>query len=95
MPMYAILRNMAGLSDEELDAAGYRAVACALEYEGLRWHRSILDRQRGTMICLYEARSEDEIREHAMRARIPCDEVREVEEVLPDPYLLMIASATR
>lgn len=95
MPLYAILRNMAGLSDEEIDAAGYRAVICAIEYDGLRWVRSFLDRQREMMTCLYEASNEDQVREHSRRSRISCDEVREVEEVLPDPYLRMISPGTR
>lgn len=95
MPMFAIRRNVVGLSDEEIDAAGYRAVVCAIEYDGLRWLRSIYDRERGQLLCLYEARSEAEIREHALRSRIPCDEVREVEEILPDPYLRMISAPAR
>ncbi len=87
MPLYTIVRDVAGLSDGEIDAAGVRAVICAFEYPGLRWIRSYLDRDKQELLCLYEAENTTHIREHAERARIPAGEIREVEEIVPHPYV--------
>ena len=86
MPLFAIRRNVGPISADELDAAGFRATACATEFEGLRWERSFWDRARGQLLCYYEAKSADEIRRHSHMSNIPCDEITEVTEVLPDVY---------
>jgi len=87
MPLYTIVRDVAGLSDGEIDAAGVRAVICAFEYPGLRWIRSYLDRDQQELLCLYQADTVAQIREHAERARIPAGEIREVEEIVPHPHI--------
>lgn len=87
MPLYTIRRELPDTTPEDIDAAAARAVMCAYEFEGLRWLRSYWDAERQAMLCVYEAAGPDQVRDHARRARIPCDEIREVEEVLPGPYI--------
>lgn len=87
MPIYSIRRDVGPISREELDAAAFRALICALEYDGLRWVRSFWDRRNGRLDCIYEAQDEAQIREHSLRANIPCDDVHEVLEVWPETYI--------
>lgn len=86
MPLFLIRRNVPGMDQGEIDAAGYRAIMCAYEYPGMKWHRSYWDRQRGVLECLYECQDEAEVRSHAERSRIPCDDVREVVIIDPVAY---------
>jgi hypothetical protein len=86
MPLYAIRRVIGPLTQEELDAAGFRATVCAAEHEGLRWERSFWDQAAGELICYYEAQSPEQIQNHSRQSAIPCNEVREVKMVLPDVY---------
>jgi hypothetical protein len=87
MPLYRIKREVGYLSQEEMDAAALRALVCAPQFPGLKWIRSYWDRERGRVDCLYEAESPKQLQEHAATARIPCDDVRPVEEMLPEAYL--------
>jgi len=87
MPLYKVTRNVGDLSRDELDAAAFRAIVCAPQFSGLRWIRSYWDRQNGLLDCYYEAQSIEQLEAHARTARIPCDDVRLVDEVLPDPYI--------
>ncbi|MCA9830165.1 MAG: DUF4242 domain-containing protein [Dehalococcoidia bacterium] len=84
MPLFHIRRPVPGSSPEDVDAAGFRALACAAEFDGLRWIVSHWDAERGELFCIYEAQSAAQILEHSRRARIPCDDVREVIPVRPD-----------
>lgn len=93
MPLWIIERDMAGWTDEELDAAGIQAKLCILWYPGMQWIRSYYHRETGLMTCLYEARSEDDIRRHAHGANLPCDAIRLVEEI--DPALVEEPPAPR
>jgi Nickel responsive protein SCO4226-like len=86
MALYAIRRDVGPMTSDDVDAAGFRATTCAAEYDGLRWVRSYWDRERGQLLCYYEARNADQIRDHSRKAAIPCDDVFEVTEVLPDVY---------
>jgi uncharacterized protein DUF4242 len=87
MQMYAIMRRNGWGTRDELDEAGERSTfAREVEMEGqLRWVRSYFFReQEGTLgtICIYEADSEDAIREHARRASLPADEILPIEEIV-------------
>ena len=86
MPLYTIRRAVGAASREDIDASAFRALACAIEYPGMRWIRSYWDREAGVLTCLYEAHSAAEIQEHSRRSRIACDEVREVTEFGPEDY---------
>lgn len=87
MPLYRIRRDVGQLSQEEMDAAAFRAIVCAPQFPGLKWIRSYWDRETGRLDCIYEAANATQIEEHAATARIPCDQVRPVDEVMPETYL--------
>ena len=88
MPIFTIRRRIPGLSQEDMAAAAFRAIGCAAEYPGMHWHQSYWDREAGVLTCVYEAGSVAQIEDHARRARIPCDDVREVTVVGPDDYIV-------
>jgi hypothetical protein len=88
MPLFHVRRDVPGLTQEEADAAGFRALACAAEFPGLRWIDSVWDAEGGVFFCVYEAGSEHQVREHARRARIPCDDVREVVRISPEDLVM-------
>jgi hypothetical protein len=85
MALYVIRRDVPGSTQEVIDAASWRAIACAVNYPGLRWLHSYWDTS-GRLFCVYEAEDESQIREHARQSRIPCDEVRPVLVVRPEHY---------
>lgn len=87
MPLYRIRRDVGAISQEDMDAAAFRAIVCAPQFPGLRWVRSYWDRESGRLDCVYEASEPSQIEEHAKTARIPCDEIRPVDEVIPEAYL--------
>jgi hypothetical protein len=93
MPMYAIRRHVGAMSQEELDAAGFRATVCAAEFEGLHWERSFWDKARGELLCYYVAQNPDQIWKHSRQSNIPCDDVFEVNQVLPDVYASAMPAA--
>jgi hypothetical protein len=87
MPLFKIRRSLPGAGREDVDAAAYRALACAFNFEGLRWVTSCWDRASEELNCLYEAQAADQLEDHARRARIPCDEVSEVTQIGPELYI--------
>jgi thiamine biosynthesis protein ThiC len=90
---YVILRRSAWGSGEELGQAAERSRAVGDEEmpEDIRWIRSyVLDEGSGRVgtVCIYEASSEEAVREHAGRAQLAADEVIPVADtviVRPDP----------
>jgi hypothetical protein len=88
MPLFVIRREVPGASREEIDAAAYRAIACAFNIEGLRWVTSYWDDAAGRLFCVYESENAEQLADHARRARIPCDEVIAVMELGPSNYVL-------
>jgi len=92
MPLFTIRRDVPDVTREDLDAAAFRALACAYEYPGLRWVRSYWDEDRGQLLCLYEARDAAQIEHHSRRSRIPCDEIRAVIEFGPESYVAVAAA---
>ena len=93
MNTYVILRRSAWGSGEELGQAAERSRAVGDEEmpEDIRWIRSyVLDEGSGRVgtVCIYEASSEEAVREHAGRAQLAADEVIPVADtviVRPDP----------
>ncbi len=86
MPFYQVRRDVPGASEEEMEAAALRGYMCAMEFGGLRWLQSHWDPEGGVSYCIFEAAGEEEILEHARRARIPCDDVREVRVINPQSF---------
>src|SRR5579871_4100413 len=93
MNLYVILRRSGWRSPEELGEAAERSTQVGNEEmsDDVRWIRSyVLDEGAGTVgtVCIYEATSPEALREHAMRADLPVDEIIPVADtviVRPDP----------
>ena len=92
MDLYVILRRGGWRSGEDLEAAAARSRKVGEEEmsDDIRWIRSyILEEGQGLgTVCIYEASSEDAIRDHAKRADLPITEIVKVADtviVRPDP----------
>lgn len=93
MDTYVILRRSGWRSGEELGEAAERSRQVGDEEmsDDIRWIRSyVLEEGGGSVgtVCIYQATSEEAIREHANRADLPVDEVIKVADtviVRPDP----------
>lgn len=93
MDLYVIRRPSAWADIEELQAAGAKSARIGDEEmpDQVRWIRSYVvhepDGRIGT-VCIYQARDEDSIREHAQRVGMPGDMINKVADtvvVRPDP----------
>ncbi|HEX5132186.1 MAG TPA: DUF4242 domain-containing protein [Candidatus Krumholzibacteria bacterium] len=93
MNTYVILRRSGWISPRDLEAAGKRSARIGDEEmsDKVRWIRSYAlaeaDGKVGT-VCIYQAVSEEAIREHASRADLPADEIIPVADTViirPDP----------
>ena len=93
MELYAILRRSGWRSPAELEEAAGRSTKVGNEQmsDDVRWIRSyVLEEGDGTVgtVCIYEATSEDALRNHAPLADLPVDVVIRVADtviVRPDP----------
>ena len=93
MKTFVILRRNGWRSAEELGEAAERSRQVGDEEmsDDIRWIRSyVLAEEGGSVgtVCIYQATSEQAIREHASRADLPADEIIEVADtvvVRPDP----------
>lgn len=81
------------MTQEDVDAAGLRAAICAAAFSDLRWRQSYWNPELGEIRCYYEAQSAQDIEDHSLRSAIPCDEIVEVQEVLPERYMAMRPNA--
>ena len=93
MQQYVILRRSGWSSGSELEEAAKRSSQVGDEEmsDDIRWIRSYVlnegDSAVGT-VCIYQASSEEAIREHASRADLPVDEIIPVADLVlvrPDP----------
>jgi thiamine biosynthesis protein ThiC len=90
---YVILRRNGWPSGSELEAAAGRSTTVGDDEmsDDIRWIRSyVLAEADGTLgtVCIYQASSEEKVREHAQRAGLPADEIIAVADtviVRPDP----------
>jgi hypothetical protein len=93
MRLYAIRRNTAWQSPEELEQVAERSkqVADSEFPEDIRWIRSyVIAEEGGTLgtVCIYQASDEEAIRKHAHRVGMPADQIWEVADTVfirPDP----------
>jgi thiamine biosynthesis protein ThiC len=98
MNTYVILRRHGWTTLEESQAAAARSSAEGEKMaDDIRWIRSYVlaeaDGSIGT-ICIYQATSDEAIRDHSARADIRLDEIVEVADtvvVRPDPSELAIS----
>lgn len=89
MPTFMIRRVTGPTTSEDRDASAFRAISCAIYFPGLKWIESFVDEARGEIHCIYDATDEEQIREHARRSGLPCDEVRQVVTVDPGKYQIV------
>ena len=93
MNTYIILRRSGWQSPQELEEAAERSRRVGDEEmsDDIGWIRSyVLDEGGGSVgtVCVYQASSEEAVRDHASRADLPVDEVIPVADtviVRPDP----------
>ena len=93
MNTYVILRRGGWTTGAELEAAAARSTQVGNEEmpDDIRWIRSyVLAESEGGVgtVFIYQASSEEKIREHAERADLPVSEIIEVADtviVRPDP----------
>jgi hypothetical protein len=83
---YVILRRSGWRSPEDLEEAAARSTDEGDKRPNdIRWIRSyVLQEDGGSVgtVCIYQASSEDAIREHANAADLPCDEVIKVADTV-------------
>ena len=80
MDTYVIIRRGGWQTAEGLEAAAARSSAVGDNEmsDDIRWIRSyVMQEQDGSLgtVCIYQASSEEKIREHAQRADLPVTEV--------------------
>ena len=80
MNTYVILRRNGWRTGADLEAAAARSTAVGDDEmsDDIRWIRSyVLDEGDGAVgtVCIYQASSEQAIRDHASRADLPVDEI--------------------
>src|SRR5258707_15751232 len=80
MDLYAIRRPSAWANLHEVEAIGAKSLKIGNEQmpERVRWIRSyVVKEPDGTFgsICIYEARDQESIREHARRTGMPGDQI--------------------
>jgi hypothetical protein len=92
MKTFVIFRREGWESPEDLEVGAKRSSQVGDEEmsDQIRWIRSYVLAENGRVgtVCIYQATSEEAIREHGQRADIPVDEVIEVVDtvyVRPDP----------
>jgi hypothetical protein len=98
--LYAIRRNNAWQSPEELEAAAGRSKQIADDEfpADIRWIRSYVIAEEGGMlgsVCIYQATSAEKITKHAQRVGMPADQIWEVADTVvirPDPVKDAVAA---
>ena len=93
MQLFMIRRHEGWSSPDELGAAAQRSKDVAAQDfpDDIRWIRSyVVDEGGGRLgtVCVYEASSEEKIREHAAEVGMPADDIHPVVDtvvVRPDP----------
>jgi hypothetical protein len=92
MKLYAILRRSGWRTPGDLEEAAGRSTKAGEEMpDDIRWIRSyVLEEDGGSVgtVCIYEASSEQAIRDHGNIADLPVDEVIPIADtviVRPDP----------
>ena len=93
METYMIRRRKAWKSPEELEATAKRSGEVAGEEfpDDIAWMRSyVVEEDDGTLgtFCVYQASSEDKVREHADRVGMPAHDIERIVDTViirPDP----------
>ncbi len=84
--VFLVRRKLPGVSKDDIEAGLFRTYSCVRFYEGMRWINSFWDEAKGEALCVYEAENADQLRDHAERSRVPCDEVIPVDSFGPEMF---------
>lgn len=88
MPQFIVKRQLPGVTEDQLQAAGIRAKTCCEEMAGegeqIRWHRSFFLPNSEQTMCVFEAPNKDLVEEANRRAQIPFEEIVEAMEMRPE-----------
>jgi hypothetical protein len=94
MHTYVVLRRSGWSSLVELEKAGGVSAQVGQEMsDRVRWIRSYVTREANNRlgtVCIYQAKTPADIRDHAMRADLPCDTIVPVGDTIvinADPLL--------
>lgn len=79
--LYMIERDFTGYTEEQINAAAFRALLCISFFDGMRWLRSFYDPVSQQSRCFYEAPSAGDVRHHGFSMAIPVGDVRPVVEI--------------
>ncbi len=85
MPKYVIEREIQGIgsrSEEEYKATAKKSQGIIDEMEGIQWVQSYIVDDK--IYCVYIAKEEESIRDHARRGGFPCNSISEITTVI-DP----------
>lgn len=82
MPLFMVERNFA--EKLELSEGAARGIVAVNNDVGVHWIYSLLSADKRKTYCLYEAESEELIREAARRNGIPADAVVPVSQLYPE-----------
>jgi Nickel responsive protein SCO4226-like len=91
MPLFLVERNFA--EDLELGADDVLGITAVNDDVGVRWVYSFLSADKRKTYCLYEAPTEEAIREAARRNGIPADAIVPVGEIHPEAIVAGEATA--
>ena len=85
MPKYVIEREIQGIgsrSEEEYKATAKKSQGIIDKMEGIQWVQSYIVDDK--IYCVYIAKDEETIRDHARRGGFPCNSISEITTVI-DP----------
>ena len=83
MERFIVEREVPKMSDEELRAAGQKALEVSDEMDGVNWVRSYVS-ESGKVYCEMEATDESAIRAHAQKAGLPVDGIASASDGVDD-----------
>ena len=87
MPRYLIERHTGSLTSDNIADAARKSLSALREMDGVKWIRSYVSDTDGKIFCEYEAPNADLIKEHARRAGIPANVIREIRTTIsPDMF---------
>jgi Nickel responsive protein SCO4226-like len=86
MPLFLVERNFA--EDLDVTADSVSGIQAINDDVGVQWIYSFLSSDRRKTYCLYEAETEEMIREAAQRANLPADVIVPLEgKIDPNEYV--------
>jgi len=94
MPRFLIRRdipNAAAMSDNDLVGASTQSCSVLRKMDGIHWIQSYVAGDH--IFCVYDAKNEALIREHAEAAGFPANEITEISRVI-DPTWENVAAHT-